>query len=661
MPTRRIRPIILCTIAAAVGCNRAAPSSTSAPAGRPLGSVVAGSTDDGTVSGDGTPNSRADDVEVDRTPRVSYDPREIAEVRKQCEQDRADLYADAFKEIRGSGILVPRYGKALESQRARAVADLKRMLADPAEKDATRARAARALIELGDPAGEDFLLAAVRDGRGARRASALKELDEWIIRRKVDLSTPDRARLMLDALDDPDPQVVLAAAGLCAARNLNGTEAKLIAVIRSGRIKEPGKLILKLARVARSHEAAAIIRDELLRESTEGYDPWSEFILKPLIENPDPKFSEPIRTAYLRRTLRHMKKERPEQWVIRGLALAADRSTLPVLEDVFAHSRDPVCREYAVEAMARFDPEHALDRALELVRAENRLDAASGPLERLASPRTADRIVDAFLEIRKRERRRIPLVEARLLLEHLGPRGRRALEESIDDLEPHARTWAIWNLKGLTVDTAIDDLRAAGIIKKRREEILRSMQRSVDSGLAPSQGPLDHSDPSLLWGALSWADVLTSFDMETDEIPCEHHRLIMEFAEGSDGVFRPECAVQTWHRKNDEDIRAPYTVRFIHGGRLYRFGAENHGDWYDVEAVVPALNFALANAGRRERFIGVETSGQDGTYVFADPSAFRPIAEKYSLPISKDPGAAERHGKEYERQVIDQLKSRQEP
>ncbi len=75
------------------------------------------------------------------------------------------------------------------------------------------------------------------------------------------------------------------------------------------------------------------------------------------------------------------------------------------------------------------------------------------------------------------------------------------------------------------------------------------------------------------------------FDTEFDEIPCPHHLLIMEFAENSGGGFDPECAVQTWHRKNREDIRADYTVQFLYKGRLYRFEAENHGDWYDVEAV----------------------------------------------------------------------------
>ncbi len=381
--------------------------------------------------------------------------------------------------------------------------------------------------------------------------------------------------------------------------------------------------------------------------------------MKPLVENPDPKVSEPLRDAYLRRTLLRLEKEPRAQWVVRGLALAADRTTLPVLEDIFAHARDPVSRAYAVEAMARFDHEHALDRALELARAEKRFSLACDALERLATPKNSDRIIDAFLDLHKREKGHIAMAEARLLMDHLGPRGKRVLQESIDDLEPNARAWVTWKLKGLTVDAAIDDLRAAGIIKKGRQEILELMRRGSEATGSPA--PIDHSDPSLLWDALSWADVLTSFDTETDELPCLHHHLIMEFAENSRGAFNPECAVQTWHRKNQDVVRAPYTVRFLDNGRVYRFGAENLGDWYDVRAVVGALNLALATAGRRERYIGMETGGQDAAYVFADPAAFRAFAAKYMLPLSNDPADAERRGKEYERQVIKELEGREKP
>ncbi len=108
------------------------------------------------------------------------------------------------------------------------------MMDDPSETDAMRARAARVLIELGDRSGDAFLLDAVRTGKGTRRASALRELDDWHLRRTIDLTALDRARLVLDALDDPDPDVVVAAASLAAAHKLPGTEAKLVAVIQSG-------------------------------------------------------------------------------------------------------------------------------------------------------------------------------------------------------------------------------------------------------------------------------------------------------------------------------------------------------------------------------------------------------------------------------------------
>jgi hypothetical protein len=111
--------------------------------------------------------------------------------------------------------------------------------------------------------------------------------------------------------------------------------------------------------------------------------------------------------------------------------------------------------------------------------------------------------------------------------------------------------------------------------------------------------------------------------------------------------------VQSWHQTSKDDYQAPYTVWFVHAGRLYRFGAENRGDWYDVEAVHRAINSALATAGQRERFIALESEGQIAAFVFADPERFIPVAKKYGLPLSDDPDSAMRKGREYERKVID--------
>src|SRR5262249_13478331 len=153
------------------------------------------------------------------------------------------------------------------------------------------------------------------------------------------------------------------------------------------------------------------------------------------------------------------------------------------------------------------------------------------------------------------------------------------------------------------------------------------------------------TQPALLTGALSYANLTTAFDTETGFVPCNHHHLIRQFGRGSDGRFTPEYPVQVWHRQGEGDYDGPYTVQFIYRGRLYRFGAENYGDYYDVGAVVRALNAALEHNGHRERYLGLYTGDQCARFVFADPAAFVPVARRYGLPLSQDPSEAMRAGR----------------
>ncbi len=440
---RLIRPFVLAACVAMAGCGQDEAPPVAPPA-RPRGPIQVVKADDPVeISAQGDTAAARDSGAADgddKTPRVSDDPRQIAEIRKLNEQQWEALYAGAFQELHGLGVLVSRYQKALERQKPRALADLKKIL-DPREKatDEYRSRAARTLIELGDPSGETFLLDAVRTGRGVRRAAALRELDDWGLRRKVDLAPPDRAALMLECLDDPDPEVVYAAASLCVARKIPGCEAKLVGLLKDGKSKDAERLTRELAEVAQGPEAVRIVRDELLRGPTPERDRWSEYTLRNLLASPDPKVSEPIRTAYLRRLLGNAGKARYDQGFVRSLAPVADRTTVPVLEDIFAHARDPVSRAYALEALARLEPEKTLDRALQLVRVEGRFYPVIEALEKVASEQNADRIIDAFLEVHKRPGRGITMIETRFLMERLGLRGRKVIEERLDNLEPEAQ------------------------------------------------------------------------------------------------------------------------------------------------------------------------------------------------------------------------------
>jgi hypothetical protein len=292
-----------------------------------------------------------------------------------------------------------------------------------------------------------------------------------------------------------------------------------------------------------------------------------------------------------------------------------------------------------------------VDRLLDFIRPGQPYDMEVDALRKFATERDADRIINALLGDPKQAGQ--PVVSfavTRLLLERLGAKGRVAIEQSMDRLEPRARMLAAWKLNSLDLGTAIDELHAAGVLPLAREPLLKLMRRAPEGDERRDQ--LDTSDPDTLTEALIRAGIVTVFDAETGTLPCDHHRLILEFAENSDGRFAPECPVQTWHRRGEDELDAAYTVRFVYRGRLYSFGAENRGDWYDVAAVVRALNFALETAGQRERFIALASDGQVASFVFADPQKFLPIASKYALILSDDPDAAMRKGKEYEQDVL---------
>ncbi len=622
---------------------------------------------------------------VDRNPKVSDDAQQIAEVRKLHQQEKDALFNRALEQVRQWDFLESRSLEALKRRRDQATTELKRiMTAGRWATDASRGRAARVLFLLGDPESERFLFDAIKTGPAPLRAVALKMIGNWDMK-TVDLSNPERTRLILSGLDDPDPEVVAASAGLCADRKLPGTEGKLVELLKSGRAKDPRSIATQLAEIASSPEAIEVMLTTLLRDRPERYHQWIGFVLQRLIEDPDPKISEPVRTAFLRYALGYQKPDRYDQSVARDLARVAERETIPLLEDIMANARDPVSRVYALEAVVRLNPEGAVDKILDFIRrggdnprVNSLIDAKDekalhairfqggdmtvGTLRKYAKEKDAERIIAVLVDSERRPTRPVLSLEVvRLLIEHLGTPGRRAVEEAGDRLEASARMWAMWKLKGLSLDSAIDELRTAGVIGLTREAVHEKMHRAREPMGEKKSEPVDTSDPQTLTEALASAGIVTSFDVESDEIPCNHHHLVMEFAENSGGRFQPECAVQTWHQKDQEDLDAPYTVRFLYRGRLYRFDTENLGDWYDVEAVYRALNFALTTAGQKERFIGLETGGQTAAFVCADPEAFLPIAKKYGLPLSNDPDAAVRAGKEFDRKVFEGLQRKGEP
>jgi hypothetical protein len=590
-------------------------------------------------------------LRVSRQVEVSDDPRLIAWTRQVYEADLDERFAVALEQVRRGDWVYLEYRDALEQSPARAAEQLRRIMHDEQVLLRGRARAAEVLASLRQPDGEEFLLAALDSSAAELCAAALEMLGGSTS--TIDLARPDIAARIVRLLSSSDQAVVKKAVHLCAWHNVPGAEEGLRAALARGQgpLDELAETLARLATTAESVQAAL---PHLFRRRQKPYNQSVGFLFQRVIDHPDPAIAQPLHQALQHYLLTYKGEDRLAQHWARDLASVADHKAVPVLEDIVARARDPVSRAYALETLARLQPERAVERVLAEIQRNGPWDVLLRLLRKYAVAEDYQRI-SAVLYPRSggKKKRRLKLEEAQLLLENLGHRGRQRLTRNLSRLEAVAREWAVWKLQGLDVRNALAELHAAGVIRQTPDELLARMDRREDD----AEERLDTSHPWLLVRALGHAGLTTFFDTETGFVPCHHHHLIQQFAEGSGGRFTPECPVQIWRRRDEDDYNAPYIVQFVYRGRLYRFGAENYGDYYDVEAVVRALNTALEQNGQRERYIGLHTGDQCAHFVFADPAAFVPIAQRYGLPLCSDPSEGMRAGRAFEQQVFGNLES----
>ncbi|KQZ66223.1 MULTISPECIES: hypothetical protein [unclassified Lysobacter] len=167
-------------------------------------------------------------------------------------------------------------------------------------------------------------------------------------------------------------------------------------------------------------------------------------------------------------------------------------------------------------------------------------------------------------------------------------------------------------------------------------------------------------DPSKLESAdavavLQAAGYAHWFDVETGEFPNQHDSLLRELAElvrpALDGVVFEEVAPD-----NDD---GPYQLFAYADGMRYRTQAENHGDWYDVDAVLRLLDALLQARKSSDRYLALDT-GDQSLVVVGGPRAAIDAALRQKLLKPGDPAEAERAGKAFETEVLDKLRAQGE-
>jgi hypothetical protein len=577
----------------------------------------------------------------------------VAESRRLYEEEHEQLVQEAMQCVERGDWLYGEHFRALRAipdvARERLSAILKKSTAPPS----AQIKAAETLRTLGDPDGEAFWLAALTSKSAKLRQAALEAMRKGF---PVDYRSEPWASRVLALFDDSDSQVSKAAIELSAympepGSALPGAESKIIELLPSLPPRNRQAIAIKLGEIASTPEAVETVVRFAFPKRAKKYEWITGHALERLCEHPDAELSAPVRKAFQMYLLAFPAEQRDQQ-LVRDLAKVADDDALPVLQGIYNNPQDAACRLYSLQAMARLQPDRAVDLILDdLERFRNFDHIVNYSLPPFATEAEAERIIAALAPPdAAKESQPIPRGVVRLFWEKLGQRGRKAVEEHFDRLDLGARMWAMWKMQGLDLRSAAAELHASGVIVQKPEEILARIQAHNESRPNPSPGDL--SDPDGMISLLAEAELLTMFDAETGEIPCRHDRLLEAFAAGAAGRFEPQYAMQFWRRESEDDFDAPYVVQFVYNDRLYRFAAESYGDWYDVASVQRALNTVLEDAGRPERFLPLDPGGQFAIFVFADPQMFLPIASKYGLPLSQDPMECVRQGREFERRIF---------
>lgn len=551
---------------------------------------------------------------------IVTDEPAIEELRQEFEREVAQAYDETMRGIfdEVAGLQEGRIW-VVRLRRDQCVQAMKAMMCDARRSARARTSAAYVLFRLGEPSGEAFLLDSLTAKDAELRCFALKKMRAPMITFNFDIH--GRADLVLSMISDPDADVRTAAVELCADYKISGTEQALVRLLEEGGAPDPNAVASQLGLVASTPETVQVMLKHLEGPGEKRTpDLW---YFRNLMDDPRPEVSEPIRKAIHARVRSYQYDPNHEQYYVSPFSQTATRDSLPQLEEIYRSSRDSVCRSWALEAIARLQPETAVERALDHLRKEQ---SGTWTVVRMLKGRVteadADRLISKLL--RKSNWLHPELVQ--FLVEELGEKGRQAVVRRLLPGQIESNMCAYWRLEGITLLDALEDLAEAGLITEPPDRFLESMNRPLRRGILK---PVDISNPESLVEALRYANRLVYFDYKTGEIPVEHVGLLREFAEASQGALPLEASTQTYYPATSDDEPDSYLVQFLSRGKRYSFFAGSYGSTNDGDSIFNALNVALVDAGRKERYFRI--SSFDGGAMCADPEVFFPIAAKYRL------------------------------
>jgi hypothetical protein len=143
-----------------------------------------------------------------------------------------------------------------------------------------------------------------------------------------------------------------------------------------------------------------------------------------------------------------------------------------------------------------------------------------------------------------------------------------------------------------------------------------------------------------------------TFDVETGEFPNHHDLLAAQLWRLADQerVYFEEIPPLD----RDGEDEGDYRLHAFTAQHQYSVIARNHGDWYDLDAVLRLLDRMLTDANSELRSAALPTGDQYATVILAPPAAVA-AARQLGLLLTESTTAAETDGKAFEAEVLKRI------
>lgn len=583
------------------------------------------------------------------TIEISTDPERIAALRAEAEEQHPNEPLERFfRELPEMYSIREADRRLLREHRREASPRLLEIASRDLATTAEGAMAILALCALEAPAVPPIAREALRDEKATWRHVLMRDDGAFLG------TDTEIRRMLLAALDSPDPRTANNAVQDCGVLKIPGAVERFVEFLRRPDAPDRPRLAYWIGALDPTPASVAVIEAAWLDEpTTEDEDYWFLTALASVASAGAPE----ARRAAVNVLLRWFAEINGGARRYRGMSNAgALHSALDALRR--AAPENPGCAAVAADLLR--DPnspfEYFEQSALEVIAAGNRPQHREMALRTLQSAnlfsaRAAAKsmgtayvnsgdseIVAAILEASGRHGPNEAFTDA--LAKIGGAEAEAAAEAGVGDHPSLNRMRVLWRTRKLDPQAALDRLAALGALRKA-DGLAKTAQETFreawpDREAEPAEVFLD---------ALRAAGLLVGFDTEASEIPPRHDKLILSLSEATRGAFVVEAARQTWHlppgvsiEDNIDDVttdNSHYSVEFLHEGRIVTFRAAYHGDWYDTSALITALNEALRDSGRAERFHRLIEEDQYASFVLITPAIAKIARRDWFVPLDK--------------------------